>query len=426
MSKQNTQTLKGFRDFLPEKASQRQYISDKIRETFEIYGFLPIQTPTLEYASLLLGKYGEEADKLVYTFEDRGGRQVGLRYDQTVPTARILSQYQNELPKYFRRYQIQNVFRADKPQKGRYREFTQCDCDIFGSTNILADAELLATVNAVFKNLGFKSIVIEFNDRALLVENLSPFVTRQVDIFSIIQSIDKLDKQSPETVIEELVDKGLDRNNAEKVLSKIKNIEISDNLLEIEQKTLELGVEAQTLVFNPKLARGLDYYTGLIFEIKVPKSDNATLASLSLGGGGRYDNLIEDLAGYKMPATGFALGFDRIVEVCEQMGLIPNKIMGTTVMISFFEDTIYQKKAMQIAKELRSQKIKTELFPTFDRLSKQFKIAQQKQIPFVIVVGEEEIKTDKLTLKNMSSGEQKLISLTEIQKILQAFSPSLC
>ena len=176
MNKQNIQTLKGFRDFLPAQARKRQYVSDKIRETFEIYGFAPLQTPTLEYASLLLGKYGEEADKLVYTFEDRGERQVGLRYDQTVPTARVLSQYQNELPKYFRRYQIQNVFRDDKPQKGRYREFTQCDCDIFGSQSVLADAELLATVDAVFKNLGLKNVVIEFNDRQLLMDSLSEFV----------------------------------------------------------------------------------------------------------------------------------------------------------------------------------------------------------------------------------------------------------
>ena len=419
-SKQNIQTLKGFRDFLPEAARNRQYVSDKIRETFEIFGFEPLETPTLEYASLLLGKYGEEADKLVYTFEDRGGRQVGLRYDQTVPTARILSQYQNELPKYFRRYQIQNVFRADKPQKGRYREFTQCDCDIFGSNSILADAELLATVDGVFKNLGFKSIVIEFNDRGLLIENISPFTNEKVDVFSIIQSIDKLDKQSPEMVIEELVDKGLSRKDAEAVLGKINKIELSRDLLKIVQKTLELGVAKETLVFNPKLARGLDYYTGLIFEVKIPEFSNS-----SVGGGGRYDNLIEELSGYKMPAVGVGLGFDRIVEICEEMNLIKNKSAGSTVMVGFFEDEDCQNKAMQITKELRLTKIKTELFPTFDNLAKQFKVAQQKNIPFVIIVGENEIKENKFTIKDMKTGEQSLLALEEIKDKLKAFSPSL-
>ncbi|AKM81724.1 MAG: Histidyl-tRNA synthetase [Candidatus Pacebacteria bacterium GW2011_GWF2_38_9] len=416
----NVQTLKGFRDFLPDEARKRQYVNDKIRETFEVYGFAPLQSPTLEYASLLLGKYGDEADKLVYTFEDRGGREVGLRYDQTVPTARILSQYQNELPKYFRRYQIQNVFRADKPQKGRYREFTQCDCDIFGGNSVLADAELLATVNAVFMNLGLKSIKIEFNDRTLLIENISPFVTEKVDVFSIIQSIDKLDKESSETIIEELVDKGLSRSNAEAVLSKINKIEISGNLSRIEQKALELGVSKETLVFNPKLARGLDYYTGLIFEIKIPEYGNS-----SVGGGGRYDNLIEELSGYKMPAVGVGLGFDRIVEVCDQLGLIKENQTGTQVMIGFFEEENCQNKAMQIAKELRALKIRTEVFPAYDKLSKQFKVAEQKKIPFVIVVGEDEIKENKFTIKNMASGEQELLALEEIKGKFKVFSPSL-
>jgi histidyl-tRNA synthetase len=420
MNKQNIQTLKGFRDFLPNEMRKRQYVSNKIKETFEIYGFEPLETPTLEYASLLLGKYGDEADKLVYTFEDRGGRQVGLRYDQTVPTARILSQYQNELPKYFRRYQIQNVFRADKPQKGRYREFTQCDCDIFGSDSILTDAELLATINAVFKNLGFNSIIIAFNDRSLLVENISPFVNEKVDIFSIIQSIDKLDKQNPETIIEELVDKGLKRKEAEAVLCKIENINVSNNLAKIVQKTLKLGVDKDTLVFNPKLARGLDYYTDLIFEIKIPEYGNS-----SVGGGGRYNNLIEDLSGLKMPAVGVGLGFDRIVEICEEMNLIKENGAGPIAMIGFFEDENCQNQAAMIAKELRQEKIRIELFPTFDKLSKQFKVAEQKKIPFMIVIGEDEIKANKFTIKDMNSGEQSLLTLAEIKNKLKAFSTSL-
>lgn len=417
MSKQNLQTLKGFRDFLPEEARQRQYVSDKIRGVFELFGYSGIQTPTLEYASLLLGKYGDEADKLVYTFEDRGGRQVGLRYDQTVPTARILSQYQNDLPKYFRRYQIQNVFRADKPQKGRYREFTQCDCDIFGSKSSIADAELLATVDSVFKNLGFTSVVIEFNDRQLLMDNLQPFVNDKIDVFSIIQSIDKLDKQSPESIIEELEEKGLGRFEAEAVLGKLDKIEISENLSRIVQKTCALGVDKKTLVFNPKLARGLDYYTGLIFEVKIPEFGNA-----SVGGGGRYDNLIGDLSGYSMPAVGIGLGFDRIVEACEQLKLIPDNNIGTQVLVSFFEDGACQNKALELASELRNKRIRTEVFPNVDKLGKQFKTAEQKNIPFVLVVGENEIKENKFTLKDMASGEQSMLSIEEIITRLNAFS----
>lgn len=165
---QPLQTLKGFRDFLPEEKRNRNFVMEKIKETFEKFGFEPLETPTLEYSSLLLGKYGDEADKLVYTFEDRGGREIGLRYDQTVPTARVLAQYQNELPRYFRRYQMQNVFRADKPQKGRYREFTQCDIDIFGSTASTTDAEIVACTYEAFKNVGFDNLEIRFNDRQLL------------------------------------------------------------------------------------------------------------------------------------------------------------------------------------------------------------------------------------------------------------------
>lgn len=168
MKNKNIQTLKGFRDFLPKEKKIRDYVQNQIIKVFEKFGFEPIETPTLEYASLLLGKYGDEADKLVYSFQDRGDRNVALRYDQTVPISRVLSQYQNELPKYFRRYQIQNVFRADKPQKGRYREFVQCDCDIFGTQSPIADAELIATYYTVYKTLGFNTIKININDRQTL------------------------------------------------------------------------------------------------------------------------------------------------------------------------------------------------------------------------------------------------------------------
>jgi histidyl-tRNA synthetase len=208
MSTQNLQTLKGFRDFLPDQKRVRDLVMAKIKETFELFGFEPLETPTLEYASLLLGKYGTEADKLVFKFADRGGREVALRYDQTVPTARVLAQYQNQLPKFFRRYQMQPAFRAEKPQKGRFREFTQCDIDIFGSKSPVADAEILACSYMAYKNLGFKNVSLRVNSREVLISTLTPFATETVSVFSIIQSVDKLDKLSQQEVIDELIRKG--------------------------------------------------------------------------------------------------------------------------------------------------------------------------------------------------------------------------
>ncbi|HEY5574967.1 MAG TPA: histidine--tRNA ligase, partial [Anaerolineales bacterium] len=312
------QTLKGFRDFLPRDMQAREYVTERVREVFKLFGFEPLETPTLEYAELLLGKYGEEADRLVYTFKDRGERHIALRYDQTVPAARILAQYQHELPRYFRRYQIQNVFRADKPQRGRYREFTQCDIDIFGTTSPLADAEIVACTYFAFKNIGYPTIEIKINDRQTLFKTLKPFATEQVDVFSIIQSIDKLDKQSEASVIEELVDKGLESQEAQEAMAAIQGAPISDNLREIVDASLNLGVPEDVIEYNPTLARGLDYYTGMIFEVFVPEYPVGSFA-----GGGRYDQLIEQLGGPSIPATGIAFGFDRMVEGAIQLGLIP-------------------------------------------------------------------------------------------------------
>lgn len=413
MSNITPQTLKGFRDLLPREARLRQEVSEKIRQVFETYGFEPLVTPTLEYASLLLGKYGTEADKLVYTFTDRGEREVGLRYDQTVPTARVLAQYQNQLPKYFRRYQIQNVFRADKPQKGRYREFTQCDVDIFGSRDSLADAELLATVSAVFAALDLSAARIEINDRQLLLAALRPFTTATVDVFAIIQSVDKLDKTPPEVVVEELVAKGLPVATAQAAIDQLDKIEMSFNLSDIVQKTTALGVPTEQLVFNPKLARGLDYYTGLIFEVKLPAAGNA-----SLGGGGRYDQLIKDLAGYDMPAVGVGLGFDRIVEAYAakqaELQQDPAAASVATVLVAFTDEAGCASAACALAARLRRAQIRCELFPAYDKLAKQFKLAETKQIPFVLVVGSQELRSGTYTLKNMRERSQEGLSEEEV------------
>ena len=405
----NVQTLKGFRDILPQEKRVRNFVATSIANTFAQFGFAPLETPTLEYADLLLGKYGTEADQLVYTFDDRGGRSIGLRYDQTLPTARVLAQYyQNELPKFFRRYQMQNVFRADKPQRGRYREFTQCDCDIFGTSSPIADAEVIAVFYATYNNLGLP-IVIEMNDRQTLLSTVRPFATEDVDMFSIIQSIDKLDKQTPTEVAAELNRKGLSQEATEQALSEIENAEKSDYLAEIENNCYNLGVPQSALVVNPKLARGLDYYTGLIFEGRIPEYTVG-----SVGGGGRYDQLIESLSGVSIPAVGFGIGFDRTVEAAVQLGVIPQSTaIGAQVMVALFAEELVSN-ALTTAQALRQAGIATELYPEVDKLGKQFKLADQKGIPFVVLVGEQEVADGTVTVKNMETGEQETDTLANI------------
>lgn len=408
MSNQSVQTLKGFRDFLPAEKRRRDFVASKLQAAFQRFGFEPLETPTLEYASLLLGKYGEEADKLVYTFEDRGERRIGLRYDQTVPTARVLGQYQNELPRYFRRYQMQNVFRADKPQKGRFREFAQCDCDIFGSTSPVADAEILAVFYAGFREVGFGSFRIELNDRQTLLAALSPFATDQVTVASIIQSIDKLDKMTADEVVTELVTKGLAETAARSALSAIQTSAPSENLREIMTNAQALGVPNEVLVFNPTLARGLDYYTGMIFEGKILEYPIG-----SVGGGGRYDNLIGDLTGQSMPAVGFGIGFDRTVEAAQELGLIPDTTTGTQVLVTVMDESTLEY-SLGVATQLRQAGVRVEVYPELDKLGKQFKLADQKQIPWVVIAGGDEMAAGKVTVKNMGTGEQQLLELSNL------------
>ncbi len=396
-------TLKGFRDFLPAEKKKRDFVMEKIRQTFELFGFEPLETPTLEYASVLLGKYGKEADKLIYTFKDRGGRELGLRFDQTVPTARFLAQYQGQLPRYFRRYQIQNVFRADKPQKGRYREFTQCDADIYGSKSCLADAEILAVYYAIYANLGVKDIIIKYNDRITLIHNLKSFTNKTVNIFSLIQSIDKLDKLSEELIIEELVRKGLEKTAAKQAIASIKQVKPSENLNQIIAATISLGVPQKALEFSPILARGLDYYTGLIFEGFISQ-----YSSGSVGGGGRYDQLIKQLSGVQIEAVGFGLGFDRTVEAVSQLKLMPESLSGSKVLVAVFANF---QPALAAAAALRQKNINTEVFPTLDKIDKQLKYADKKGIPYVIIIGPDEAAKNLVTLKNMDTGQQNTLPL---------------
>ncbi|OGK08638.1 histidine--tRNA ligase [Candidatus Roizmanbacteria bacterium RIFCSPHIGHO2_01_FULL_35_10] len=402
------QTLKGFRDFLPEEKRKRDFVAQKIKEIFELFGFEPLETPTLEYATLLLGKYGKEVDKLLYTFKDRGDRELALRYDQTVPTARILAQYQSILPKYFRRYQIQNVFRADKPQKGRYREFTQCDIDIFNSTSPVADAEIVTATYFAFQNVGYPKIKILINDRQTLFKYLKPFENLKISIFSIIQSIDKLDKIGKNGVLQELISKGMEQKMSEQALNSISSAKSSQNLTEIINAAISSGVPKEDILFTSNLARGLDYYTGMIFEVSLPGYDGG-----SCGGGGRYDKLIEHLGGQSVPAVGIAFGFDRMVEAADFFKLISPLLNGTEVLL-----TVFDKKtinfSLQSASILRKNKIKTEIYPALDKLDKQLKYADKKGIPYVVIIGPDEAKKNIVKLKNMKTGEQTELNIDEL------------
>ena len=409
---QSPQTLKGFRDFLPIQKRKRDWVQKKIVTTFQLFGFEPLETPTLEYASLLLGKYGAEADKLVYTFSDKGDRQVGLRYDQTVPTARVLGQYQNQLPRNFRRFQIQNVFRADKPQKGRYREFTQCDIDIFGSTSPTSDAEILACTYQAYKSIGFPNLIIKVNDRDTLIKSILDIIGQDQSPFSIIQTLDKQDKLSEEKIREELVNKGYSTNQVEEIFSLKDTLTLSPTLEIIINQAYQLGVPKEVLQFQWDLARGLDYYTGMIFEVFIPEFIGG-----SVGGGGRYDNLINDLTGTSVPAVGMAFGFDRTVEAADQLNLLPSQQSTSQVLVTIFDDSTRQF-SLETTSKLRQAGVNSEVYPTSDKLGKQFKLASQKNIPYVIIIGKDEVDQNLITLKNLSTGQQQTLDLDQaIEKI---------
>ena len=387
----NIQTLKGFRDFLPKEAKKREYVINTLKKVFELYGFEPLETPALEYEEILTGKYGEEGDKLMYKFEDNGKRKVALRYDQTVPLARVFAQYQNELPIPFKRYQIQNVWRAENTQKGRYREFIQCDIDTVGTPSLGADAEIIACALECVKKLGFKNVKVLINDRSVF-KNLKP---------QYVSAIDKLEKMGKTEVIKELVQKGMDKKEAEELIGSFDNIKPTDTLSELFKNLGLMGLSKdKDFVFKTNLARGLDYYTSTIFEIV---SEDYPYGSIA--GGGRYDNLIGIFAGKQIPAVGVAFGFDRVVEAMEALALFPAGLTVTKVLVT----NTNEKKSLEIVKILKENNINTEIYLEEKDLEKQLKYADKKDIPFAIIFDGE-----KLILKDMIRRIQEELSLEEI------------
>ncbi|KXK09408.1 MAG: Histidine--tRNA ligase [Microgenomates bacterium OLB23] len=393
---------------------KRIWLIEKIRQVFSAYGFEPLETPVLEYASLLTGKYGEEAEKLMYRFEDRGGRNVAMRYDQTVPTARVVAQYQNELTFPYKRYQIQPVWRADKPQKGRYREFIQCDADIIGSASTIADAEILAVYYAIYEAIGLNSIRIEVNDRQQLIATVKSAGVNEDKVLSIVQTVDKIKKISQNELADELESKGMSADASRSLLAALKAATPSDNLQGIIEAAVVLGVPRTALVFEPTLARGLDYYTGLIFEGSIPEYTVG-----SVGGGGRYDNLLNSLVGINKPAVGFGLGFDRTLEAAEQLGNLPS-FNNKKVMVGVFGPE-YVTDSLKLTAMLRSGGIWAECYPDAEqKLEKQIKYALKKGSTFMCIVGQDELDTSTVTVKNLTKNTQESISRNAVVSFLQS------
>ena len=414
MKQLEPRNLKGFRDFLPNEARKRQYVIDVLKTVFESFGFEPLETPALEYEELLIGKYGEEGDKLMYRFEDNGQRKVAMRYDQTVPLARVVTQHQNELPLPFKRYQIQPVWRAENTQKGRYREFLQCDADIVGGTSSLSDAEIVALAAKTIETLGILNYKIYINDRKNLQFFINGDVLSTEKNTQVIRALDKLKKIGKVGVNEELINNGFSQNDITFLLNDIENKKPTILLQEIMSNVTSFGINASKIEFSPTLARGLDYYTGLIFEIEI---DNYTSGSIC--GGGRYDNLIGIFSERLIPAVGFAFGFDRLLESMEQLSLFPTSLQTTKVLVTIFSPDL-KDKSIEISSILRINNINTELYLDENaKMEKQLKYANNKNIPYVVIIGPTEAEKNMVQLKNMETREQKEITIKELISILK-------
>ena len=442
---------KGTRDFLPMEVARRNYIFDTIKQSFKNFGFLPIETPSFELSQTLMGKYGEEGDRLIFRILNSGEKQKkadiqaleegnlprfanslsekALRYDLTVPFARFVVQHQNDLSFPFKRYQIQPVWRADRPQHGRYQEFYQCDADVVGSDSLLYEVDFVQLFDEVLTNLGLPSFTIHINNRKILsgIAEVSGESNRLIDI---TVALDKLDKIGEEGVIKELTEKGVAHSSIEKIKplltlsgSTKERIEIMKNYLstsEIGLKGIEelvfvldtvekLGVEKANIVFDVTLARGLNYYTGAIFEVK---ADGVKMGSIC--GGGRYDDLTGLFGMPNMSGVGISFGADRIYDVLKELELFPKEVgQGLEVLFVNFGET-EQAHCLPLVKDIRKNGISCELYPSKAKMQKQMKYANDIQVKYVAIVGENEIENNIIQLKNMETGEQEEVSVEEL------------
>jgi histidyl-tRNA synthetase len=452
MTKSTVSLPQGTRDFGPDVVRKRQFILDTIRSVFELYGFQPLETPAMENLDTLMGKYGEEGDKLIFKILNNGldnpskeqqareefekvlqGKNTkviterALKYDLTIPFARYVAMNHNQLTFPFKRYQIQPVWRADRPQKGRYREFYQCDADVVGSNSLINEVELANIYNDVFQKLGINNYELRINSRKILtaLAEVSGGVEKMMDITI---AIDKLDKIGIEKVKEELSGRGLtsdqidvienylniDGNNQKK-LSELKNLignsETGQNgIEEIETGLSLLAIRSLPLTLDFTLARGLNYYTGIIFEVKAP----AEVKIGSIGGGGRYDDLTGLFGVPNIPGVGISFGVDRIYDVMDELKLFPNAIEVGTQVLFFNLGAEESKTAYGLLQQLRRKGIASEIYHEPTKFDKQFKYAEKKNIPFAIIIGSKEIETKTCVIKDLRSGEQRSVALESL------------
>ncbi len=445
---------KGTRDFNPEQVAKRHYIFNVIRGAFETFGFQPIETPSFENSDTLMGKYGEEGDRLIFKILNSGDylskanneaysekdsnkltssiSEKALRYDLTVPFARYVVQHQNEIEFPFKRYQIQPVWRADRPQKGRFREFFQCDADVVGSKSLWQEVEFIQLYDTVFSALKLEGVAIKINNRKIL-SGIAEVIGASDKLIDFTVALDKLDKIGEEKVKEEMLGKGISQSGIDKLqplfslsgtfesqIESLKSILSTsteglkgiEELAFINTAILELGLTTATLQLDVTLARGLNYYTGAIFEVAAPQ----TVKMGSIGGGGRYDDLTGIFGMKDVSGVGISFGLDRIYLVLEELGLFPKTVSKTVdvLFINFGDnEALFSLKAI---KELRLNGIHAELYPDVAKMKKQMNHANKRAIPFVVLVGESEMNSNAYTLKNMVSGEQLNVSLEELVK----------
>jgi histidyl-tRNA synthetase len=447
---------KGTRDFNSETVAKRNYISETIKKQFQVYGFQPIETPSFENSETLMGKYGDEGDRLIFKIlnsgeylkkisdDDYNSRsesvitskisEKALRYDLTVPFARYVVHHQNEIDFPFKRYQIQPVWRADRPQKGRYREFYQCDADVIGSTSLFQEVEFIQLYDGVFTALNLKGVTIKINNRKIL-SGIAEVIGAQDKLIDFTVALDKLDKIGEEKIKEEMLGKGISQDGIDKLQplfglsgdfgSQIKSLKkiLSTSVVglkgieELEYINIaisELKLKTANLQLDVTLARGLNYYTGAIFEVSAP--DGVSMGSV--GGGGRYDDLTGIFGLKNISGVGISFGLDRIYLVLEELGLFPEFVKENTkvLFINFGKDEALE--SLKAITRLRAEGVNAELYPDLitsgKQMKKQMNYANKREIPFVVLVGEEELKANLFTLKNMSTGRQEKLNLSDL------------
>ncbi|MBP6929262.1 MAG: histidine--tRNA ligase [Caldisericia bacterium] len=420
------QILSGFQDLLPGDMIARNKVMSMIKAVFESHGFEPIETPSLEYYETLTGKEGGESEMLMYDFTDHGDRHVGLIYDLTVPISRVMATYQ-DIPKPFKRYQIQRVYRAERPQKGRFREFYQCDVDIFGTASPLSDAEIVSILSDSLFRMGFKDFNVLVNHRGVMQGIMRACGVPKEILKESIIIVDKLDKVGPDGVAKELEAKSIPsarrivemisvQGDISTVISKLKGMLASDEeavqALDNIRQIIELaGAMNARVKFDPSLARGQSYYTGPVFEarLETPKIG-------SVAGGGRYDNLIGIFSGNQVCATGASLGIDRIMAAMREIGMISDTRTIAKIQICHFGEGSLPL-ALECAKTIRESGIPCDLYCGDGDIRKQIKYASKKGVPYIVIIGEDEARSSTVLVKNMETGEQEKVEFSKFGEV---------